>query len=74
LRQLAKNAAPAPKKVAFVSAANRHSVDQSLARRSAARPLSGPAGLPSYMHTVVPPRSAPGCEFHMIQPVELYQW
>jgi hypothetical protein len=26
------------------------------------------------MHTVVPPRSAAICEFHMIQPVELYQW
>ena len=26
------------------------------------------------MHTVVPFSSTPACRFHMIQPVELYQW
>ena len=54
-----------------VSAAKRHSVDQSATFSAAA--LCGPEGLPSNMHTVVPPSSAPICEFHMIQPVELCQ-
>src|SRR5947209_13125041 len=66
LAQLAKNAAPAPKKVDFDCATKRHSVAQS--------GLSfAPPGLPSKMQQVVPPSRPPTCEFHMIQPVELYQ-
>jgi len=65
--QLAKNAAPAPKKVTPRSAANRHSVDQSGAS-------FGPAGLPSYRQQVVPFISPAICAFHITQPVELYQW
>ncbi len=66
LAQLAKNAAPAPKKVAFDCATKRHDVVQS--------GLSlVPPGLPSKMQQVVPLRSPPTCEFHMIQPVDEYQ-
>ena len=57
-----------------MAAAKRQSVLQSTTRSSPGKALFGPVGLPSYMHTVVPPSSAPICEFHMIQPVELYQW
>ena len=48
-------------------AAKRHSVVQSGASR-------GPPGLPLKMTQVVPESSPEVCEFHMIQPVELYQW
>src|SRR5262249_25544397 len=66
LAQLAKNAAPAPKKVDFDCATNRRSVLHS--------GLSlVPPGLPSKMQQVVPLSSPPTCEFHMIQPVEEYQ-
>ena len=40
--------------------------------QSAAPPT--PAGLPSNRQIVVPPSSAPIWQFHMIQPVALYQW
>src|SRR5262245_36593822 len=64
--QLAKNAAPAPKKVALALAAKRHSVVQS--------GLSfEPPGLPSKMQQVVPPSRPATWQFHMIQPVEEYQ-
>ena len=33
-----------------------------------------PPGLPSYSTQVVPPSRPPTWAFHMIQPVELYQW
>ena len=63
--QLAKNAAPAPKKVTPV-------VGDEAPQRASSRAPAGswrPAGLPSYMQIVVPPSSAPTWEFHMIQPV-----
>src|SRR6478609_1950662 len=67
LAQLAKNAAPAPKKVAFDCATKRHSVVQS--------GLSlAPPGLPSKIQQVVPLSRPPTWLFHMIQPVEEYQW
>src|SRR5947209_14397544 len=67
LTQLAKNAAPAPKKVALDCATKRHKLVQS--------GLSlAPPGLPSKMQQVVPLSRPPTCEFHMIQPVEEYQW
>lgn len=66
MAQLAKNAAPAPKKVAFDCATKRHSVVQS--------GLSlAPPGLPSKMQQVVPLSRPPTWLFHMIQPVEEYQ-
>ena len=65
--QLAKNAAPAPKKVTPVLAAKRHKVVQ-----------SGfsfvPPGLPSKITQVVPFSSPLTWAFHITQPVELYQW
>src|SRR5215510_1277251 len=64
--QLAKNAAPAPKKVALASAAKRQSVVQSGLSRE-------PPGLPSKMQQVVPPSRPLTWQFHMIQPVEEYQ-
>ncbi|MCY1381448.1 hypothetical protein D9M69_693560 [compost metagenome] len=67
LRQFAKNAAPAPKKVTPCSAAKRHSVVQSGLSRE-------PPGLPSKITQVVPPSRPPVCAFHITQPVELYQW
>ena len=33
-----------------------------------------PAGWPSKMQHVVPPSKPPSWQFHMIHPVELYQW
>src|ERR1700733_6509546 len=66
LVQLAKNAAPAPKKVAFDRETKRHSVAQS--------GLSfDPPGLPSKMQMVVPLSRPATWQFHMIQPVEEYQ-
>ena len=64
--QLAKYAAPAPKKVTFVSATKRHSTVQSGFSLV-------PAGLPSKTQMVVPLSRLAACTFHMIQPVELYQ-
>jgi hypothetical protein len=66
-RQLAKNAAPAPKKVHRASPAKRQSVVQSGA-------AAGPPGLPSKTQIVVPASSPASCAFHMIQPVLLNQW
>ena len=67
LVQLAKNAAPAPKNVALALATKRHSVSQS--------GLSfEPPGLPSKMQQVVPLSRPETWQFHMIQPVEEYQW
>src|SRR4051795_7504355 len=66
LAQFAKNAAPAPKKVASDLATKPHSVVQS--------GLSlAPPGLPSKMQQVVPLSRPPTWLFHMIQPVEEYQ-
>ena len=65
--QLAKNAAPAPKKVTPVSAAKRHSTPQSGSSLL-------PPGLPSKMTQVVPESRPLICAFHITQPVELYQW
>jgi hypothetical protein len=65
--QLAKKAAPAPKKVTPSSAAKRHSVVQSgclCCRRGCRRRCT----------QVVPPEQAAICAFHITQPVELYQW
>src|SRR5205085_2741418 len=67
LVQLAKKAAPAPKNVALVLATNRHNVDQSGFSFD-------PPGLPSKMQQVVPFSRPATWQFHMIQPVELYQW
>ena len=64
--QLAKKAAPAPKKVTRCSAAKRHNVPQSGASLV-------PPGLPSKITQVVPLNKPLICAFHMTQPVELYQ-
>src|SRR6185312_15278011 len=67
LVQPAKYAAPAPKNVTLASATKRHSVSQS--------GLSfDPLGLPSKMQQVVPLRRPETWQFHMIQPVDEYQW
>ena len=65
--QLAKKAAPAPKKVTPRSAAKRQRVVQSGASLL-------PPGLPSYRQQVVPLSKPATCAFHITQPVELYQW
>ena len=67
LVQPAKKAAPAPKKVDLDLETNRHSVDQSGFSFD-------PPGLPSKMQQVVPFSRPATWQFHMIQPVELYQW
>ena len=66
LAQPAKNAAPEPTKVTPWRAAKRHSVPQSGASR-------GPPGLPSKMTQVVPDSRPATWQFHITQPVELYQ-
>jgi hypothetical protein len=66
LVQPAKKAAPAPKNVVFECETNRHSVDQSGFSFD-------PPGLPSKMQIVVPLSRPAIWQFHMIQPVELYQ-
>jgi hypothetical protein len=66
-RQLAKKAAPAPKKVTPSSAPKRHSVVQSGFSLL-------PPGLPSKITQVVPLSRPLVWAFHITQPVELYQW
>ena len=72
-RQLAKKAAPAPKKVAPTAAAKRHKVVQSGAILLPAASTVLPPGLPSNRQQVVPLSSPLICAFHITQPVELYQ-
>ena len=72
--QLTKNAAPAPKKLAPTSDAKRHKVLQSGASLLPAASTVAPPGLPSKRQQVVPSNRPKPCAFHMIQPVELYQW
>ena len=72
--QLAKKAAPAPNSLTPVSAAKRHSVVQSGASLLPEASTALPAGFPSKMQQVAPISRPVTCRFHMIQPVELYQW
>ena len=64
--QPAKKAAPEPRKVTRWRAAKRHSRPQSGAWR-------GPPGLPSKITQVVPDSRPATWQFHITQPVELYQ-
>jgi hypothetical protein len=65
--QLAKKAAPAPKKV---TPARRRSATAWSSRAASLLP----PGLPSKITQVVPLSRPLVCAFHITQPVELYQW